>query len=115
LASYDTIIIGAGIAGVSLAAQLSRYCKVLLLDAEQNPGYHATGRSAAFFAPAYGNDVVRAITVVSENFFRNPADGFTGTPLLHPRDALFIATDQQRKQLSAQIDQSPHLQIMDAA
>ncbi len=115
LASYDTIIIGAGIAGISLAAQLSRYCKVLLLDAEQNPGYHATGRSAAFFAPAYGNDVVRAITAASEDFFRNPAGGFTSTPLLHPRHALFIATDEQKKQLSAQHDQSPHLQTMDAA
>ena len=115
MVSYDTIIIGAGIAGVSLAAQLSRYCKVLLLDAEQNPGYHATGRSAAFFAPAYGNDVVRAITAASEDFFRNPSGGFTSTPLLHPRHALFIATDEQKKQLSAQHDQSPHLQTMDAA
>ena len=45
---YDFAIIGAGMAGASLAAELAPYARVLVLEAEDMPGYHSTGRSAAF-------------------------------------------------------------------
>lgn len=55
-------MIGAGIAGASAAAELSRHGRVLMLECESQPGYHATGRSAAILAQTYGNDVVRTLT-----------------------------------------------------
>ena len=58
----DVIVIGGGIAGASAAAELAAHCRVILLEMESQPGFHATGRSAAFFAASYGNEVVRGIT-----------------------------------------------------
>ena len=98
--SHDILIIGAGIAGASLAAMLGSNARVIMLEAENQPGYHSTSRSAAFFAAAYGNEVVRQITAASESFFRHPPDNFTDVELLHPRDALFVARQDQVKSLS---------------
>ena len=53
--SSNVIVIGAGIAGMSVAAELSKQATVIVLERETQPGYHATGRSAAYFSPAYGN------------------------------------------------------------
>ena len=91
----DVIVIGAGIAGTSLAARLSAHCRVLLLEMEKQPGYHSTGRSAAYFAPAYGNAVVRHITAASQSFFERPPDGFSDVSLLRRRDAIFVADKDQ--------------------
>ena len=49
MATYDYIIIGGGITGLSVGYQLSKHSSVLLLEQESHPGYHATGRSAAVF------------------------------------------------------------------
>ncbi len=54
-------IVGAGIAGCSAAAALSDTCEVVLLEREAHAAMHSTGRSAAYFAPAYGNAVVREL------------------------------------------------------
>lgn len=94
--AYDAIVIGAGIAGVSLSAMLASHMKVLVLEAESHPAYHATGRSAAYFAPSYGNQVIRDITAESESFFRSPPDGFTAVSLIFPRSELFVATAEQQ-------------------
>ena len=96
---FDVIVIGGGIAGISAAAELAASAKVLVLETEDQPGYHATGRSAAYFAPSYGNDVVRGITQASESFFRSPPDGFCDSDLIHPRSAVFIAREDQAEAL----------------
>ena len=46
--THDIAIVGAGIAGATLAAAIGTRARVLLLEGEDTPGYHATGRSAAF-------------------------------------------------------------------
>ncbi len=46
LKRYDIAIVGAGIAGASLAAALAPHASVLLIEGEDAAGYHATGRSA---------------------------------------------------------------------
>jgi D-arginine dehydrogenase len=49
--SYDIVIVGAGIAGASVAAALGDGINVALVEQEQQPGYHSTGRSAAIYSP----------------------------------------------------------------
>ncbi len=71
----DVLIIGAGIAGASAAYELAPYARVILLERERQPGYHSTGRSAAVFAPAYGNRVIRALTAASQRFYQDRLGG----------------------------------------
>ncbi|WP_397535867.1 FAD-dependent oxidoreductase, partial [Roseateles sp.] len=69
---FDVAIVGAGIAGASLAYELSSRCRVLLLEQESQPGYHTTGRSAALFSEIYGNQTIRALTRASRRMLESP-------------------------------------------
>ena len=91
-AAFDIAIIGAGIAGASLAAELAQSARVLLIEAESQPGYHSTGRSAAFWTESYGGPAVQPLTTASGPWL-------TGGGFLTPRGALTIGRD------AAQIDQ----------
>ena len=104
----DFIVIGAGIAGLSAAAELAESAKVVVLEAEDQPGFHSSGRSAAYFAPAYGNETVRGISAACEGFFRKPPQGFSDVALLRPREAIFIGrADQQAAiaDMKSEVDQ----------
>ncbi len=83
---YDVAIIGAGIAGASLAAELAAHARVLLVEAEAQPGYHTTGRSAAFWEECYGGPDIVPLTLAS-----GPALRALG--VLSPRGALYLARD----------------------
>ena len=50
----DIVIVGGGMAGASLGAELAGEARVLLLEMEERAGYHATGRSVAFWEETYG-------------------------------------------------------------
>jgi D-arginine dehydrogenase len=91
----DIIVIGAGMAGASVAAHLAETHRVIVLEREERPGYHSTGRSAALFTEIYGNPVIRALTRASRPFLFDPPAGFTDGALTHPRGVLFIATEAQ--------------------
>ncbi|MEO1729171.1 MAG: FAD-binding oxidoreductase [Pseudomonadota bacterium] len=80
---YDFAVIGAGMAGASIAAELAPYAKVLVLEAEDAPGYHSTGRSAAFWEECYGGPGVVPLTLPSGEYLRE--HGF-----LRPRGGLYI-------------------------
>jgi D-arginine dehydrogenase len=97
----DVLIVGAGIAGASAAYEIAPFAKVVLLERESQPGYHTTGRSAAVFAPGYGNRVIRALTAASHAFFRDRAGGLVDHPVLAPRGALFVARQDQLATLDA--------------
>ncbi len=90
--STDVLILGAGMAGASAAYFLAPHCRVLVLEREAQPGYHATGRSAAMYSETYGNATVRAITTASKPFYFNPPPGFAEHPLVTPRGALIVGT-----------------------
>lgn len=96
---YDFAIVGAGIAGASIAAHLAPEASLCMIEAESQAGYHATGRSAAMFVPAYGPPAIRMLTRASASFFNQPPEGFCEAPLLSARDILLIATEDQQASL----------------
>lgn len=89
----DVIILGAGMAGASLAAELSAQRKVILIELEEQPGRHATGRSAAMFFESYGNATVCALTRASRAFLEQPPGDFAEFPLMSPRAAMVVADE----------------------
>jgi len=103
--AFDAIVIGAGIAGASVASELSADCRVLLLERETQPGYHTTGRSAAVYTTSYGPPVIRALTRASGGFFNDPASPFLPHPLVHPRDVIFVAREDQQDTLASLRDE----------
>jgi D-arginine dehydrogenase len=115
----DVLIVGAGIAGASAAYEIAPFAKVVLLERESQPGYHTTGRSAAVFAPGYGNRVIRALTAASHQFYREQAGGLADHPVLGPRGALFVARQDQLGTLDALLaeirPEVPEAAALDAA
>ena len=101
----DVIVVGAGIAGASVADALAQDCDVVMLEREPQPGYHTTGRSAALFAPVYGPAPIRALTRASASFMAQPPEGFVNSPILTPRGALFIAREDQLPDLTSLHDE----------
>jgi D-arginine dehydrogenase len=99
--AYDVAIVGAGMAGASLAAEVAGEASVLLLEAEAQPGYHSTGRSAAFWSETYGGPLIQPLTSASGAFLAAPPAGFADAPFLGPRGALHIADADGRVALDA--------------
>jgi D-arginine dehydrogenase len=93
---FDIIVVGAGIAGTSVAAHLAETRSVLILEMEERPGFHTTGRSAATYEPNYGPPPMLAFTRASHDFFMNPPQGFAGGPLLLKRHSLFLEAEGQQ-------------------
>jgi D-arginine dehydrogenase len=62
---FDVIIVGGGIAGASLGAALGGQRRTLIIEAEEQCGYHTTGRSAAFWLAHYGGPEVMPLTLAS--------------------------------------------------
>ncbi|MEI8266835.1 MAG: FAD-binding oxidoreductase [Betaproteobacteria bacterium] len=99
--AFDVIVLGAGMAGASIAAELAPHRRVLLLEREDQPGRHTTGRSAAMFFESYGNATVRGLTRASRAFLEQPPEGFAEVPLMSPRAALFVAGQEALPRLQA--------------
>lgn len=95
MTEYDVAIVGAGIAGASIASELATDCSVLLLEAEDHPGYHSTGRSAAFWTETYGGPQIQPLTSASRQFLEYPDSEFSEQGFLKPRGAINIATSDQ--------------------
>ena len=101
----DIVVIGAGMAGIGAGARLSNGADVIVLEREDQPAYHTTGRSAAMFIENYGGAVVRQLTRAS----RAPLEernGFWPDPVLSPRGLLYLARPGEEAMLEELIGQS---------
>jgi D-arginine dehydrogenase len=105
----DVAVVGAGIAGVSVAYELTATTSVLLLEQENQPAYHTTGRSAAMFLESYGGPAIRALTAASRSTFDAAGD------LLTPRPLLWVAGSRQRAALAVLASANPSLRPVDEA
>lgn len=91
---FDIAIVGAGMAGASLAAEIGSAARVIVLEAEDQPGYHATGRSAAFWEECYGGPEIVPLTMASGPWLRD--HGF-----LTERGALYLARAEDEGEIAA--------------
>lgn len=82
----DILVIGGGIAGVSVAARMSSLGKVALLEAETAVGYHASGRSAALFEVTYGHPAGVALNEAGQDYLMTAHGG-----VLSPRGLMIVA------------------------
>ena len=101
----DFIVIGGGIAGASVAYELSSKAKVVLLEAEASTSYHSTGRSAAVMSENYGPALWSRLVTASRAFMESPPEGFAEVPLVSPRGAMFLARHHEEAQLRNQADE----------
>jgi D-arginine dehydrogenase len=116
----DAIVIGAGIAGASVAYFLAGHgARVLVLEREAQPGMHSTGRSAAMFCEGYGSPQVQALTRASRAFLAAPPVGFAQAAMLRQRGMLTIANATQADSLQEQHEQLrrfvPQVRLLDGA
>ncbi len=99
----DIAIIGGGIAGATLGAALAPHASVILIEGETAPGYHSTGRSAAFWHETLGGPDILPLTRASfaalddGGFLRRRASVQVATaatlPLLEAFAAKFVDSD----------------------
>jgi D-arginine dehydrogenase len=105
----DVAVVGAGIAGVSVAYELTGSASVLLLEQEKQPAYHTTGRSAAMFLESYGGPAIRELTAASRPVFDAAGD------LLIPRPVIWVGRAADRAELDALHAANPGLRRVDEA
>jgi D-arginine dehydrogenase len=94
MSEFDVIIVGGGIAGASLGAQIADKRRTLILEAENQCGYHATGRSAAFYLESYGGPDVAKLTLASQRFLAEPPEEFSERGFLRVRGDLHLTRDE---------------------
>jgi len=114
----DVIVIGAGIAGASVAWFLAPQARVVVLERESFAGFHTTGRSAAHFSESYGSPQVRALSRATRPFLEHPPVGFAAHPMLQRRGALVIGNTEQAERVREAFDAvrrfTPALTLLDS-
>jgi D-arginine dehydrogenase len=93
--SIDTVVVGGGIAGASIAYELAATRSVLLLEAESALARHSTARSAATYIPGHGAAPLRALVAASGPRFARLEAELDAPPLLTPRVLLHVAFDAE--------------------
>src|SRR4051812_11020763 len=90
MTEFDVLIVGGGIAGASLGAQIADVRRTAIIEAESYCGFHATGRSAAFWLESYGGPNVALLSAASRRFLINPPSGFSENGFLRTRGAIHL-------------------------
>jgi D-arginine dehydrogenase len=94
MSEFDVIIVGGGIAGASLGAEIAGKRRTLIIEAESHCGYHSTGRSAAFYLESYGGAEVAKLSTASRGLLDAPPRAFSEHGFLRIRGDLHITTDE---------------------
>jgi D-arginine dehydrogenase len=94
MSRFDIVIVGGGIAGASLGAEVAGARRTLIVEAEDQCGYHSTGRSAAFYLESYGGPDVAKLTLASRDFLAAPPADFSDHGFLRVRGDLHITRDE---------------------
>ncbi|WP_170308708.1 NAD(P)/FAD-dependent oxidoreductase [Pseudonocardia hierapolitana] len=89
----DTVVVGGGIAGASIAYELAASRSVLLVETETALARHSTARSAATYVPGHGAAPLRALVTASGPRFARIKAELDAPPLLAPRAVLHVAFD----------------------
>lgn len=89
----DLVVVGGGIAGVSVAYELAAHAAVVLLEAESDMPVHSTARSAATYIPGHGAGPFRALIDASGPRFARLQEELGTPPLLTPRPVLHLGDD----------------------
>ncbi|GGM28221.1 NAD(P)/FAD-dependent oxidoreductase [Dactylosporangium sucinum] len=122
----DVAIIGGGMAGMSIAAELAELdsrlaerserepLRLTVLEREHQFGYHTTGRSVAALLESYGSPEVRALTRASRVIL-DAMGAESGTPLLRTRPLVWIAREDQLGLLNALLTGNPAVRGVDPA
>jgi glycine/D-amino acid oxidase-like deaminating enzyme len=92
----DFLVIGGGIAGMSVAGRLAPHGRVTVLEAEDALGYHASGRSAALYEASYGRPTTLALNEASRTFF---VEG----RYLSPRGLMIVASEEDTDAFEADL------------
>ena len=91
----DFLVVGAGMAGASAAFWLAERGRVVVLEQEDVPGYHSTGRSAAMYMETYGGPLTKGLAVTGRSFLADPPSDFAASPLLSSREVLYVGRADQ--------------------
>jgi D-arginine dehydrogenase len=81
---FEVIVVGAGIAGASVAAFLAERGEgdVLLVEREAQPAYHSTGRSAAALVELNSHPLLRRLITLGGQALRRPPAWLADEPLI---------------------------------
>lgn len=104
--THDFIVIGGGIAGTSIAWELSASQHGVVLEREEAFGYHTTGRSAATSVELLQNQTTHTLTRASREFMKNPPEGFTESPLLKPSGCFITANAAEQTWLETAYEEA---------
>ena len=112
-ANYDVVIVGGGIAGLSLASALAGKCSVALVEAEQTLAYHTSARSARQLIPSYGPPAVQELTLRTLELIA-AQDTARPEPVLSPRSFMLIGDDATvREQASGHMRPISHAEALE--
>jgi len=91
MTDFDIVIVGGGIAGASLGAEVAGKRRTLIIEAEEHCGYHSTGRSAAFWLESYGGPKVALLSGASRSLLAEPPPDFAESGFLHTRGDVHVS------------------------
>lgn len=112
---FDFIVIGAGIAGASVAAQLAAKGQTVILEMEERPAYHTTGRSAAAYEPNSSPRPFIPLIRAGRDFFINPPSDFADRPIFSPRGTLLFEAKGQEGLIEKHGGPASHLREVSVA
>jgi D-arginine dehydrogenase len=99
----DVLIIGGGFAGAATAWWLKRHgvARVTILEQEDTPGVHASGRNAGIARMATEDPATTLLAARSVSFMRHQPEGFCASPLFEGTGGFLVSCVDDDPRLEA--------------